>query len=79
MMKDPYVYSGTEVLKNLAGIKEENAFACMEAEYTSLRIADLSIDNTLSYSDFNDLCMTHVHCPVFCYLNPGKLSCGAAA
>ena len=51
MMKDPYVYSGTEVLKNLAGIKEENAFACMEAEYTSLRIADLSIDNTLSYSD----------------------------
>ena len=59
MMKDPYVYSGTEVLKNLAGIKEENAFACMEAEYTSLRIADLSIDNTLSYSDFNDLCMTH--------------------
>ena len=30
MMKDPYVYSGTEVLKNLAGIKEENAFACME-------------------------------------------------
>ena len=40
-MKDPYVYPHTNILKNLANIQDEKELSCMEAEYTSVRLAEL--------------------------------------
>lgn len=34
-MLDPYLYPHAEVLKNLAGIKDEKMLASMEADYLS--------------------------------------------
>lgn len=34
-MKDPYLYSYTDILKNLADIRDRETLSCMEAEYTS--------------------------------------------
>lgn len=40
-MRNPYVYPHTNILKNLANIQDEKELSCMEAEYTSLRLAEL--------------------------------------
>lgn len=58
-MNDPYLYPGTEVLKNLADIHDEVTLSHMEAEYTSSRLADLAIDNFASCFTFNGLCDLH--------------------
>lgn len=40
-MNDPYLYPQTGILKNLAGIQNPEELSQMEAEYTSLRLAEL--------------------------------------
>ena len=47
-MKDPYLYPHTELLKNLANIQDGNMLSCMEAEYTSLRLAELVMKESAS-------------------------------
>lgn len=42
-MTDPYVYPGTAVLRNLAGLKDANALADHEAQVSTLRLVQLSV------------------------------------
>lgn len=58
-MKDPYVYPHTNILKNLANIQDEKELSCMEAEYTSLRLAELVTKEFASRFDFAALCDVH--------------------
>ncbi len=60
-MNDPYVYPHTNVLKNLADIREQDTLSLMEAEYTSLRLAELVIQDDASVFDFNALCDMHYY------------------
>lgn len=41
-MADPYVYPGTAVLRNLAGLKDTEALADHEAQTSTLRLAQLA-------------------------------------
>lgn len=43
MATDPYVYPGTDVLKNLAGIKEHDRLPQFEAVLTAYRISELRL------------------------------------
>ena len=58
-MKDPYLYPNTEVLKNLAGITDENNLKDMEADYTCYRLSELAMDNSKSSFNFAGLCGIH--------------------
>lgn len=58
-MRDPYVYPHTNILKNLANIQDEEKLSCMEAEYTSLRLAELVTKESASRFDFAALCNMH--------------------
>lgn len=58
-MKDPYVYPHTDILKNLADIRDREMLSCMEAEYTSIRLAELVTGESVSRFDFAALCDTH--------------------
>lgn len=60
-MKDPYVYPHTGTLKNLANIKDDEKLSCMEAEYTSIRIAELVTQEFVSHFDFTALCYMHYY------------------
>lgn len=52
-MKDPYLYPHTDVLKNLADIWDREMLSCMEAEYTSIRLAELVTGESVSRFDFH--------------------------
>lgn len=58
-MRDPYVYPHTNILKNLANIQDEKELSHMEAEYTSLRLAELVTKESASCFDFSALCDMH--------------------
>ena len=58
-MRDPYVYPHTNILKNLANIQDEEELSCMEAEYTSLRLAELVTKESASHFNFLSLCDMH--------------------
>lgn len=58
-MNDPYLYPHTDVLKNLADIRDVEMFSCMEAEYTSIRLAELVIGESGNCFDFKALCNMH--------------------
>jgi len=58
-MRDPYLYPGTEVLKNLADIKSEAELNNMEADYTCLRLSELVMNDYAKIFDINELCRTH--------------------
>lgn len=60
-MKDPYLNSQTGVLKNLAGVQNSEELSQMEAEYTSLRLAELVMMNSASRFDFSALCDMHYY------------------
>ena len=59
-MRDPYVYPHTNILKNLANIQDEEELSCMEAEYTSLRLAELETKESASHFNFLSLCDMHL-------------------
>lgn len=58
-MNDPYVYPHTDILRNFANIRDENELSCMEAEYTSIRLAELVTKESVSRFDFAALCDMH--------------------
>lgn len=58
-MNDPYVYPHTNILKNLASIQDDKELSCMEAEYTSIRLAELVTKESVSRFDFAALCDMH--------------------
>lgn len=60
-MNDPYLYPHTDILKNLADVKDNEKLSCMEAEYTSLRLAELVIQNSAGCFDFKALCDMHYY------------------
>lgn len=60
-MIDPYVYKVTDILKNLANIKDPEMLKEMEAEYTSSRLSDLVISNSESLFDLKYLCYIHYY------------------
>lgn len=41
-MSDPYVYSGTDVLKNILGIRDRKSLDDAEADYVSLRLREIA-------------------------------------
>ena len=59
MMNDPYLYPLTDILKNLANIRDREVLSCMEAEYTSIRLAELVTGESVSRFDFAALCDMH--------------------
>ena len=46
-MKDPYLYTNSEVLKNLAGIHDAEELKNMEADYTLLRLSEIAEGDSL--------------------------------
>lgn len=58
-MKAPYVYPHTDILINLADVKDEETLSFMEAEYTSLRLAELVMKEFAGRFDFLLLCNMH--------------------
>lgn len=58
-MRDPYLYPHTDILKNLADIRDGEMLSCMEAEYTSIRLAELVTGKSASRFDFAALCNVH--------------------
>lgn len=60
-MNDPYLYPQTGILKNLAGIQNSEELSQMEAEYTSLRLAELVMMKSASRFDFSTLCDMHYY------------------
>lgn len=60
-MRDPYLYPHTDILKNLADIRDGEMLSCMEAEYTSIRLAELVTGKSASRFDFAALCNVHYY------------------
>lgn len=60
-MNDPYLYLHTDTLKNLADIRDGEVLSCMEAEYTSIRLAELVTRESVSRFDFEALCNMHYY------------------
>jgi cell filamentation protein len=58
-MNDPYVYPGTETLKNLLGERGEERLKEIEADYTGLRIRELMDSPVQGEYDFSHLCRLH--------------------
>ena len=58
-MKASYLYPHTDILKNLADIRDREMLSCMEAEYTSIRLAELVTGESVSRFDFATLCDVH--------------------
>ena len=57
-MKDPYVYEGTNVLKNKLGIKNQKQLDNYETDLTKIAVMDLSISN-FEYNGVGDLFYIH--------------------
>lgn len=58
-MKDPYLYTNSEVLKNLAGIHDAEELKNMEADYTLLRLSEIAEGDSLERFNFQTLCGLH--------------------
>ena len=58
-MRDPYFYPDTEILKNRLGIMDDAGLKAAEADYVSLRLAELARDDSVRIFDFGCLCRMH--------------------
>ncbi|MDR3357672.1 MAG: Fic family protein [Desulfovibrio sp.] len=58
-MIDPYVYPGTETLKNLFGERDEERLKAIEADYTGFRIRELMDFPVQRIYDLSHLCRLH--------------------
>lgn len=58
-MRDPYLYPGSDVLKNLAGIRDSEKLNNMEADYTLFRLSEIVENNSPERFDFQTLCELH--------------------
>lgn len=53
------VYLHTNLLRNLANIQDDKELSCMEADYTSIRLAEIVMKESVSRFDFAALCDMH--------------------
>jgi cell filamentation protein len=60
---DPYLYPGTDVLKNLRGIRDSNILTQFEAESTTRRIVQL-IESPVK-CQFDAVCLRAIHKHIF--------------
>ena len=58
-MFDPYVYPGTDILKNVLGIQDKQTLDDAEADYVSLRLRELAKSPLEGDYDFNHLAEMH--------------------
>lgn len=58
-MSDPYVYPGTDILKNILGIKDKETLDDAEADYVSLRLRELAGSPLEGSYDFAHLSRMH--------------------
>ena len=58
---DPYVYSGTDVLKNKPGLRDEGALRTFEYEQTASRAQDLNSKPIAGKFDLDHLKAIHKH------------------
>lgn len=58
-MIDPYVYPGTDILKNILGIQDRQTLDEAEADYVSLRLRELAENSLEGDYDFNHLTKMH--------------------
>ena len=61
MMKDPYLYPGTDILRNKAGIRSKKEAEMLEGDLTAMRLAELVSGYTIKKYDFHGLCRLHYH------------------
>lgn len=60
-MHDPYLYDGTDVLKNRLGIKDKKELERAEGDYTSFRMRYLLENPPEGRYDFKHFCKYHEH------------------
>lgn len=58
-MRDPYLYSDSEVLKNLSDIHNTDLLKNMEADYTAFRLTEIVTEDAERKYDFMALCNMH--------------------
>jgi cell filamentation protein len=58
-MNDPYLYRGTETLKNLFNERDDERLKEIEADYTGFRIRELMDSPVQGKYDFSHLCLLH--------------------
>lgn len=58
-MRDPYLYSDSEVLKNLSDIHNTDLLKNMEADYTTFRLTEIVTEDAERKYDFMALCNMH--------------------
>ena len=62
-MRDPYLYDGTDVLKNLLDIKDSKILEQAEADITSIRLLD--VDNKVENMQFDLSRLLAIHKHIF--------------
>lgn len=72
-MSDPYVYPGTDVLKNILNIKERKELDGAEADYVSLRLRELAERPLAGDYDFAHIAKMHKYIFQDIYAWAGKI------
>lgn len=72
-MSDPYVYPGTNVLKNLLNIRDRKLFDDAEADYVSLRLRELAENPLPGHYDFVHISKMHKYIFQDIYSWAGKI------
>lgn len=72
-MSDPYVYPGTDVLKNILNIKERKELDGAEADYVSLRLRELAERPLTGDYDFAHIAKMHKYVFQDIYAWAGKI------
>lgn len=62
-MRDPYLYPNSNVLKNLADLRDQTLLDDMEADYTALRLSEIVTD--INWLDFNFQSLCYMHYLIF--------------
>ena len=58
-MHDPYLYEGTEILKNKLGIRDKKELEIAEGDYTSFRLRSVLEKPVKGDYDFRHFCKYH--------------------
>lgn len=67
-MLDPYVYPGTDILKNVLGIQDKQTLDDAEADYVSLRLRELAenpLNGDYAFKHLAKMPLTASPCPHF--------------
>lgn len=54
-MKDPYLYPNSDVLKNLANVRDSEELNNLEADYTLFRLSEVAEDESPEKFNFQTL------------------------